>query len=179
MATDTALPSQNIGAMASSTVGLAAIALLGCGWSVAAAGATNLIVNCQNFADTLQSLDAPASELSISLVDLPNSHADLGLAEPLDAAAAVANATVPYLYLTSRVAAMMREVFDDDVRDSHATHWQKIEQEIGAGKQAIPAPPIVEGNTDRSSLPTLEETALSAPSDTIPRFQRQMYRTDI
>lgn len=177
MATDTALPSQNIGAMVSSAAGLAAIALLGCGWSIAAAGATNLIVNCQDFGGTLQSLDAPASELSISLVDMPNNDANLGLETPRDAD--VANATVPYLYLTSRVAAMLREIFDDDARDGDATHWQEIEQEIGAGKQAIPAPPVAEGNTDRSSLPTLEETGLSAPSDTMPRFQRQMYRTDI
>lgn len=167
MARDTALPSQDIGAMVSgSTLFLVAILLLGCGWSIAASGATNITVSCQDFGDTLQSLDAPALELSISLVDLPNSDAGLGLAKPLDAAGANSDATVPYLYLTSRVAAMLREVFDDDEYDRDA-------------KQGNSAPPVAEGKTNRSSLPTLEESDLADPSDTMPRFQRPMYRTDI
>lgn len=179
MATDTALSSKDLGATVSATVGLAAIALLGCGWSIAASGATNLVAHCDDFGDTLPSLDTPASELSISLVDLANNDADLGLAEPLHAAGVVADSTVPYLYLTSRVAAMLREVFDDDARGGNATHWQKLEQENGSAKQGVAAPPVAEGNADRLSLPTLEETDLSDPSDTMPRFQRQMYRTDI
>lgn len=167
MARDTALPSQDIDAMVSgSTVFLAAILLLGCGWSIAASGATNLAVSCQDFSDSLQSLDAPAPALSISLVDLQNSDAGLGLTEPLDAAGADSDATIPYLYLTSRVAAMLREVFADDARD-------------GDAKQGIPVPPVAEGKTDRSSSPTLVESDLADPSDTMPRFQRQMYRTDI
>ena len=165
--------------MVSSTVGFAAIVLLGCGWSIAASAATNLVVKCEDFGDTLQSLDAAASELSFSLVDLPNNDADLGLAEPSDTAGAVSDSTVPYLYLTSRVAAMLREVFDDDARDGDATRWQELEQDNGDRKQGIPAPPVAEGNSDRSSLPTLEETDLSGPNEAMPRFQRQMYRTDI
>ena len=179
MATDTALPSQNIGATVSSAVGFAASVVLGCGWSIAASAATNLVVNCQEFGDSLQSLDAPASELSISLVDLPDNDADLGLAEPLDTAGANSDSTVPYLYLTPRVAAMLREVFDDDARNDDATLWQELAQENGGGKQGIPVPPVAEGNSDRSTLPTLDETDLSDPSEAMPRFQRQMYRTDI
>ena len=74
---------------------------------------------------------------------------------------------------------MLREVFDDDYRNPDATHWQKLAQKNGDAQQGIPAPPVAEGMTDRSSLPTLEESDVSDPSDTMPRFQRQMYRTDI
>jgi len=179
IATDTALPARDIGPRASGAVGLAGILLLGCGWSVTALGATSLLVDCQDIGRSLQRLEAPAIELSISLVDLPDNNTNLGLAEPIDAAGAAPNATVPYLYLTSRVESMLREVFADDAPDQDETRWQEIDQQDSGTKHDTAVPPVAEGHAEHPSLPALRETELSDTINMMPRFQRPMYRTDI
>jgi len=179
MATDTALPARDIGPRASGSVGLAGILLLGCGWSVTAMGATSLLVDCQDIGQSLQGLEAPAIALSISLVDLPANNTSLGLAEPIDAAGAAPNATVPYLYLTSRVESMLREVFADDAPDQDETRWQELDQQDSGTKQDTAVPPVAEGHAEHPSLPALRETELSDTINMMPRFQRPMYRTDI
>jgi len=136
--------------------------LLGCGWSVTAVGATSLVSDCQDFSDSLQQADPPATELSISLVDLPDRDDKLGLDKSLNAVGAASDTTAPFLYLTSRVTTILRDVFDDE-----------------ATRADISTRPVAEMDTEHRSLLTLEASELSDPADTKPSFQRQMYRTDI
>lgn len=177
MATVTAPRSRVFGSAVSRTVGLTGMLLLG--WGITALGASNLAINGPDFSDSSQRAVPPATKLSISLVDLPDRNAELSLDRPLEVAGAVSDSTAPFLYLTSRVTSMLREVFADDVPASDATHGQKLWPQGRRSNHDVAAPPVAESSAEHRSLPTLDASEFSNPVDAKPHFQRQMYRTDI
>ena len=179
MTTHSVHPSRAIAPTTGYIASVVGSVLLGCGVTVTALGATQLVGNCNDISVSLTSLDTPAAALSVTLVDLPGNDAQLGLAEPMDEDERTSTATVPFLYLTPRVESMLREVFDDEKRDEDAVNWQAESSAIGGSKTNAPLPPIAEGNTDQKHLPGLHESDLSNADETIPHFQRPMYRTDI
>lgn len=176
MTAHNALPAGDMIRMARNVSG---IVMLVCGWSAAALGATGSNGNCQDISNNLKSLQIPAVELSITLVDLPDTSVELGLLEPkgpVDAVESTSDSTAPLLFLTPRVASMLREVFEDmNVLDDETVGTAAN----NVGKRETTFPPIAEGSADKSLLPILEDSESRAPEQTIPRFQRPMYRTDI
>ena len=82
----------------------------------------------------------------------------------------------PLLVLTPRVATILEDVFSDSVEPEAVEH-EKITQ-ARETKDAKPATsPVVDNanapDMDASASPMYENDAI------LPRFQRQMYRTDI
>ncbi|NOX68097.1 MAG: hypothetical protein GXP15_02840 [Gammaproteobacteria bacterium] len=177
MATVTAPRSRAIGSAVSRTVSLLGMLLLG--WSVTTLGASSLTINCQHFSDSSPRPEPPATEFSISLVDLPDRNTKLSLDKSLEVTGTASDSTAPFLYLASRVTSMLREVFNDDASSSDVTPGQKQWPQSAQSKHDVSTPPVAESNSKRRSLPTLEASEFSAPVDTKPHFQRQMYRTDI
>jgi hypothetical protein len=154
--------------------GLTGILLICAAWSVSANGAANSIADRTDSYENLQNLEAPTAELLIKLVDLPSDNSDLGLTETLEPAKSSDDSSVPFLYLTPRVESILSGVFDADSTDSDTIISDS--EEIGDSS----FPPIAEENAEHSSLPGLEESAISkADERAMPRFQHRMYRTDI
>ncbi len=147
------------------TAGITSTVLL-CVVSAGAFGATNSLVDCQEFGHHSHGLATADTQFTISLVDLPGKENELGLAEPIDAVDASTESTAPFLYLTPRVATMLREVFEEDAIDS-----------VSSRKPSLP--PVAKGNSEESALQNLEESDLIDADDTRTRFRYRMYRTDI
>jgi hypothetical protein len=154
--------------------------LIGAAWSVSANGAANSIADRANSYENLRDLTVPTVELLINLVDLPGDNSDLGLTETLEPAELANDSSVPFLYLTPRVESILNDVFDAEPTDSDeiisASQERRDAEAIGNSS----FPPFAEENADRSSLPGLEESDISKKDvRAMPRFQHQMYRTDI
>jgi len=181
MTVHTAFPVRDIDRIARRAIGLASALLLVCGWNAAALGATGPASDCQELSKSLKSLETPVIELSFTLVDLPETDVELGLvtpSEPIRAVDSTADSTAPYLFLTPRVASMLREVFDDASDKEVSELVLTTPSSVGSRKESV-LPPVAEGTSGQSPLTTLEEIELSTPVQAIPRFQRPMYRTDI
>jgi hypothetical protein len=157
---------------------LAAATLLVAAWSSPGLAAAHLAIGCDKMAKNLQSADV--EKPAIDLVDLSD------VSESEDAADNLTGSVAPLLFLTPRVASIVENVFGD--RDE-ATGPQGDQEALTADlekpvlenstiEQARPATPPVVDNTNSSRLgqpvsPMYEHAAI------LPRFQRQMYRTDI
>jgi hypothetical protein len=79
---------------------------------------------------------------------------------------------VPYLYLTPRVATILENVFGADAAEAAETADAPAIQDE---EEASSTSPVAE-NVERSLAP---QTPSFEHSGILPRFQRQMYRTDI
>ncbi len=92
--------------------------------------------------------------LSVRAVDFAEAdHAD----------AAGADTAAPLLYLTPRVASILEQVFGDDGGAAAET------------EEPVSLPPVAQQDAERYD-PSLPADAATPP---LPKFQRQMYRTDI
>lgn len=116
--------------------------------------------------------DTPAIEL-VDLSDVSGSGEDSDN---------LTESVAPLLFLTPRVASILEDVFGDSDREKPAARADQeaptAELENAAIEQAKPATPAVVDNAGGSRLeqpasPMYEHAAI------LPRFQRQMYRTDI
>jgi len=161
----TAISSLRNAPRARRTAGITSAVLL-CAVSAGAFGATNSLVDCQEFSHDTQGLPTADTQFTISLVDLPGKENELGLAEPIDTVDASAESTAPFLYLTPRVAAMLREVFEEDAINNDSSRKPSL-------------PPVAKGNSDESALQNLGESDLIDADDARLRFRYRMYRTDI
>jgi hypothetical protein len=180
MSKDSANPLRGTNTTMGRAAGLAGILLISAAWSVSANGAANSIADCADAYGSLQDLEAPTAELLIKLVDLPSDNSDLGLTENLEPAESSNDSSVPFLYLTPRVESMLSGVFDAESADSDEIIPDSQERSDAEAIGDSSFPPIAEGNADRSSLPGLEENEISKDdARAMPRFQHQMYRTDI
>jgi hypothetical protein len=174
-----ALPFMGAATATSRGAGLTGMLLVGLVWSFSALGATNSIAEHDNCLDKLQGMDARVPELLIVLVDLPGDNSELGLTEPLGPSQP-ADTTIPHLYLTHRVESMLDDVFDDEANDSNSLILASEEGSETQPESDASFPPIAEESEEHSALPGLEESGISQEgTPALPRFQRQMYRTDI
>jgi hypothetical protein len=144
--------------------------------SATAAGATKPMTACDRTND-LQSLQVPASELSSNMVGHIVTTAAEGKGESPHSLPAQAESAAPMLYLAPRVKAILKDVFSavaietppSDSSD-HAPHFT-IDS---APKNESPLSPVA-NDADQPDSPELNDQDL----DTVPNFQRQMFRTDI
>ncbi len=144
--------------------------------SHSALAATDSYVDCDRLATSLRSLDVPAEAFPAADMEL-NASVD---GEELAAALETENndSIAPVLLLTPRVATIMRDVFNASVPTETIEATVADETEAKAEVPAATSPPLV--SAPRAALPDspLDEDR-SENNRYVPRFQRQMYRTDI
>ena len=139
---------------------LAATLVLSVGWSSTALGATSSLVPCDQVARDLTSLDVAVDALSVNLVDHVTTELEPGSFETESDAT---DTLAPLLYLTPRVATILRDVF------APATENQALDVE-----EEIQTSPLADSDDETSPADAAEEREIA-----LPRFQRQMFRTDI
>lgn len=130
-------------------------------WSTPVLAAAHAAAGCDKSAQDLKSLDV--DHLRLEAVDL----SDVSPESPDTSSASVA----PLLFLTPRVASILQDVFgDSDAARQAAVKSAPEDQEEPASS------PVVDnasGGSEPAASPMYEHAAI------LPRFQRQMYRTDI
>ncbi len=151
--------------------GLAAIVTLCAGWSASALGATTTTTECDDLIRDLRGLEIPVEAFSVKTVDHVSIEPIPSDIELLDAQNASSETVAPFLFLTPRVASVLKDIFDV----SRALADQDVSSETSSS-------PIAE--TDR--IPDISELLdrsdpAGAADDAIdlPRFQQRMFRTDI
>lgn len=153
--------------------GLATIVALCAGWSGSTLAAATAPA-CDDLIRDLRGLEIPLETLSVTAVDhvsIEPIHADIEL---LDAQSASSETAAPFLFLTPRVASVLRDIFDVSSAPD--------EQDTG---NETPSSPVAETlESDRipniSELLDQSDPAGSANDEiNLPRFQQRMFRTDI
>ena len=99
--------------------GLAATLALGAGWSASAFSATTTSVECDDLIRDLRSLEVPAATFSVTPVEHVSIEPIPSDIELLDAQSASSETAAPFLFLTPRVASVLRDIFE-------------VSQELGA-----------------------------------------------
>ena len=131
---------------------------LSAGWSTTVLGATSSLVPCDQVERDLTSLEVTVAALSVNLVDLVITELDpASFAEEADDTDSMA----PLLFLTPRVATIIRDVF--------APANTPLDS-----KENVQTSPLADSAEQTRSTDVVEETEID-----LPRFQRQMFRTDI
>ncbi len=143
--------------------GYAAVAVtlvLSAGWSTTALGATSSLVPCDQVARNLTSLEVTVEALSVDMVDHVVNELETGSFESIESEADATDTMAPFLYLTPRVATILRDVFAPD---------QSLDSD-----EDVQTSPLADSVIETRSVDATEEDKID-----LPRFQRQMYRTDI
>ena len=144
--------------------------------SHSALAATDSYVDCDRLATSLRSLDVPAEAFPAADMELNAAVDGEKLAAGLETE--TNDSVAPVLRLTPRVATIMRDVFNASVPTDTDDAAVEDETEAKAEVPAATSPPLV--SAPRAALP---ESPLAEDSGEnnryVPRFQRQMYRTDI
>lgn len=152
---------------------LATLVVIGTLLSQVAAAANDNLFDCDRLAADLKSLEVPAAELPLEgSKHLDGDENTLAVLDGDAAASAVESFATPVLLLTPRVASIMREVFG---ALSIPSANSKTDEE------SAPASPVVQAPQEppRAVFPGGGTDMEPGNDHFIPRFQRQMYRTDI
>lgn len=154
--------------------GLTAILALCAGWSASALSATTTSIECDDLIRDLRSLEIPAEPLSVTKVEHVSIEPISSDIELLDAQSASSETAAPFLFLTPRVASVLRDIFDI----SHELRDPDVNSEPSSS-------PIAE-TVDSERIPDiselLEQTDPGGTADNainLPLFQQRMFRTDI
>ena len=122
--------------------------------------ASTAVYPCDQVGRDLQSLEVPVGELTLDVVDhVPTDPA------AIDEQSAITDSVAPILYLTPRVTNIVDDVFQ--------TASDKLPQETP--KQPSSSP--LAGSDEK--LDPIEALDEESEAGVLPRFQRQMLRTDI
>jgi hypothetical protein len=133
---------------------------LSAGWSSIALGATSSFVPCDQVERDLTSLEVTVAALSVNLVDHVTTELDpASFAEEADSTDSMA----PLLFLAPRVAIIIRDVFAPATANTPLHSNENIQTS-----------PLADSAEETRSTDAVEETEID-----LPRFQRQMFRTDI
>ncbi len=132
--------------------------------SATAHAASSFVVPCDQFGRELKSLELPAGALTVDVVDHTPTDPDA-----IDEQSAITDSVAPVLYLTPRVANILRDVFGTTAEELP----QKLPNERPAQASSSPL-----ADSDEKSAAVEPVDAGNETSD-LPRFQQQMLRTDI
>jgi hypothetical protein len=151
--------------------GLAATLAMCAGWSASAFAAATTSVECDDMARDLKSLQIPVEALSVATVDHVSIEPISSDIEFLDAESASNETAAPFLFLTPRVASVLRDIFEvsRELPDKEAT-------------TETPSSPVAESERIPDISELLDQTDPASAADgeiTLPRFQQRMFRTDI
>lgn len=142
--------------------------LIGCALALVLSGAAAAAPSApgDRSPTALQNLEALNGELTVEAVDSRITDDRLPMSgEKLQ------GIKVPYLYLTPRVASILENVFGDDGGAASGIVLDETRQ--GEPAEDSATSPVADLETaDAAEAPSLD-------TGTLPRFQRQMYRTDI
>jgi hypothetical protein len=143
-------------------------AFLVAAWSSPGFAAAHAAVGCDRTAHELHSLDM--AQLRVEVVDLSDVSGSSD-----DSSDNLTESVAPLLFLTPRVATILQDVFGDS---DGARQVDKATPAKAQPEQQRPASsPVVDNARAEDSAeavsPIYEHAAI------LPRFQRQMYRTDI
>lgn len=144
-------------------VALAVTVALCAGWSVSALSATTTDVECDGV-DRLRALEIPAETYSVRPVDHVAVDTVPRSSDAIDTAEATSETAAPFLYLTPRVASVLRDIFD-------ATGE--------VGDQDISSSPVAESDTISDISELIDDVEPAEVEITLPVFQQQMFRIDI
>ena len=146
---------------------LGGISLLVALWSSPGLAAAHAAVDCDQVAHNLQSLDI--DRLAVETVDLASVS---GSPESSDDPA---ESVSPLLFLTPRVASILQDVFGDSDEAEPAANEEAAQSPAAMQPQPATSPVVDNANPVELAAPSgmYEHAAI------LPRFQRQMYRTDI
>lgn len=158
------------------------VAFVACNVALAAPGWS---VSCNSVAQHLKSVDIAAQQWAIERVDLITT--DTGTIEDLeDRTADAASPAAPLLFLTPRVANILEDIFADG-GDVPTTTSEAVPMAVAAGEDsATRRQDSADTAADASDLTDLDYAIQHGAMresmfniESLPRFQRPMYRTDI
>lgn len=151
-----------------------AVLLLGTA-SAALAASSTAEHDCDSIARNLKSLDVAGESLALDIVEHMVENGEEQFDAPREPAVE-SEAVAPVLLLTPRVATILREVFGSKV----ASETPDDGESAPSADDEQPMPPVARDET-AEELPTSIAPALrdAFQNRYMPRFQRQMYRTDI
>jgi hypothetical protein len=112
---------------------------------------------------SLTSLNTPFGALKVRSVDL-------AATDPAAADVTVTDSAAPLLYLTPRVASILEDVFGEEEADAAV---EPLETE------PAPAAPLAAGAASEEKPERYGTLSQAESGEQLPKFQRQMYRTDI
>jgi hypothetical protein len=150
--------------------GLAATLALCTGLSATALGATTTS-ECDDLISNLRGLEAPVEAFSVTTVDHVSIEPIPSDIELLDAQSASSETAAPFLFLTPRVASVLRDIFD----------VSSAMDDLDASSEASSSP-IAETNRIPDISELLDQSDSAGTTDNeinLPRFQQRMFRTDI
>lgn len=149
--------------------------LLGTG-SAALAASSVSEDDCDSIARNLKSLDVNGESLALDSAEHMVENGGEQFDAPRETPVVEIEAVAPVLLLTPRVATILREVFGSQVASETPDDGESA---VPAGEDE-PMPPVARDETP-GELPTTIAPALRDEFQNryMPRFQRQMYRTDI
>ncbi len=153
------------------TASAVALVLLA-GWSTAQ-GAAGFVDRCGNGVRDLSSLEVSRDSLAVKQVDHVSSDSDATSLDYLNTRPddnGISDHKAPILYLTPRVADMLRNVFKTSAQ-----------ARAEAARDGIPSSPLADAMKakDVSVENDKAVTEIDAKEEVLPRFQQQMYRKDI
>ncbi len=156
-----------------------AFLLLSTSCCASALAATSPITACDRTAN-LQSLEVPVSDLSATVTGHVVVDPDDQDDATIDALPAQVRSEVPILKLAPRVALILQDVFSTIAIETPPVNSSKQPLAVDASpKGKSPLSPVA-GDASQSDLPERTDPASGLEYvDTVPRIQRQMYRTDI
>lgn len=128
--------------------------------SAPAHAASRFVVPCDQVGRELKSLELPVNALTVDVVDHTPTDPDA-----IDEQSAITDSVAPVLYLTPRVANILRDVF--------GTTAEELPDERPAQPSSSPL-----ADSDRKS-DAVEPADTGNETSDLPRFQQQMLRTDI
>lgn len=132
--------------------------------SAPAHAASRFIVPCDQVGRELKSLELPVNALTVDVVDLTPTDPNA-----IDEQSVITDSVAPVLYLTPRVANILRDVF--------GTTAEELPQELPDERPAQPSSSPL-ADSDRKS-DAVEPADTGNETSDLPRFQQQMLRTDI
>jgi hypothetical protein len=143
------------------------ISLVLAAWSAPGLAAAHTAVDCDQVPHDLQSLDI--GQLAVEAVDLAD------VSEAPETSDDLTESVSPLLFLTPRVASILQDVFGDSDEAEPAAK-QEIRPAPAAERPKPAASPVVD---NAGSAELAAPSGMYEHAAILPRFQRQMYRTDI
>jgi len=147
------------------------LVLLSLSASMGAFAASDTLTDCDRMGRELRSLTVSAGTLAAEVVDLSVGSDKEGLARNFDPSEADPEIQSPVLYLTPRLDTIVRDVFDAVAVDG-GTSPSDVDDETSVTNAEVAPRPLADSAAEPADADAERQVST-------PRFQRQMYRTDI
>jgi hypothetical protein len=161
----------NLSKRTTTAISIVGVVALCIGWSASALSATTTEAECDAVTRDLRVLEVPVEAFSVSPVDHvsieTDPSSDLASLNTTDVAA---ETSAPFLYLTPRVATVLRGIFRATSVNGDANNSSDVASSPVAESDSIP---------DISELIDESDSAARVEEIDLPLFQQRMFRTDI